>query len=309
MNRSLPEVVRIEPASACNLRCIHCPTGTLKAPRTVMTPKLFDTIESQLSTQNIRVFVLYHGGEPFLNKYIFDFIEKLRSSHPSSFIKIVSNGMLLNNEIIRGICRSSLDHIEFSLDGLSPDESGQIRRGSDAYKTLQLVNKLLREISCERSNLKVSISTTQFFDNSPKCQLPFNASPTVPKWLTNSLKGIADFKSHWAMVWPRMSVEDGFSVIEYDDKSVSEEYMDECSHLSETITIRANGDVVPCCFDLMSDLVMGNIQDSPLIDIWNSHNYNRLRQSISSLQPPPTCANCNTIRRKKRFLVRQSTHT
>jgi len=23
----LPEIVRIEPSSSCNLRCLHCPTG------------------------------------------------------------------------------------------------------------------------------------------------------------------------------------------------------------------------------------------------------------------------------------------
>jgi radical SAM protein with 4Fe4S-binding SPASM domain len=306
MNCSFPEVVRIEPASACNLRCIHCPTGTLQAPRTVMSPELFDIIRSQLTTKNIRVFVLYHGGEPFLNRYIFDFIEKLRLSHPTSFIKIVSNGMLLDDEVISDICQSSLNHIEFSLDGLSPDESSNIRRGSDASKIIQIINKLLQQISHAGSTLKVSVSTTQFFDKSHECLSPLTIKPAVPEWLIGSFNGVVDFKSHWAMVWPRMCIEDGFSIVEYDDQLVRNQYIDECSHLSETITIRANGDVVPCCYDLMSDLVMGNVRSSSLAKIWNSSSYNQLRASISIMQPPSTCSNCNVIRKKKRYLIRAS---
>ena len=36
-----------------------------------------------------------------------------------------------------------------------------------------------------------------------------------------------------------------------------------------TITIRSNGDVVPCCYDLTSKLVMGNIRENSLAQIWN----------------------------------------
>ena len=34
---SFPRVVRIEPASNCNLACSHCPTGTVDIVRDLMT--------------------------------------------------------------------------------------------------------------------------------------------------------------------------------------------------------------------------------------------------------------------------------
>lgn len=40
----LPPVIRIEPASACNLKCTHCPTGVLPLMRTIMKPALFDRV-------------------------------------------------------------------------------------------------------------------------------------------------------------------------------------------------------------------------------------------------------------------------
>jgi len=274
-------------------------------PRTVMSDALFNKISSELSSKDIRVFVLYHGGEPFLNKSIFGFIEELRRTHPNSFIKVVSNGMLFDDELAEKVCNSSLDCIEFSLDGLSPDQSEYIRRGSDSTKTINAINKLLQFIAIKESPLKVAISTTQFFDEKTNGQSPLDNDPPVPEWLINSLDGAHEFKSTWAMAWPRMMIDDEFSIVEYDDEAFGDLYTDICDHLANTITIRANGDVVPCCYDLMSDLSMGNILDSSIAEVWNSPRYDQLRLSITQKTPPETCSSCNVIRKKKRFLVRR----
>ena len=60
---SIPPVVRIEPASACNLRCLHCPTGVVDMTRSVMKPATFDRVLEQLAPHvpPVRVVVMYHG--------------------------------------------------------------------------------------------------------------------------------------------------------------------------------------------------------------------------------------------------------
>ena len=59
--------MRIEPASKCNLGCVHCPTGTIEMERGIMSLDIFQKILIE-NKENIKVIVLYHGGEPFLNK-------------------------------------------------------------------------------------------------------------------------------------------------------------------------------------------------------------------------------------------------
>lgn len=39
--RPFPRVIRIEPAGACNLRCSHCPTGTVSMQRGIMSWETF----------------------------------------------------------------------------------------------------------------------------------------------------------------------------------------------------------------------------------------------------------------------------
>ena len=270
-----------------------------------MDSALFEKIISEIQHEDIRVFVLYHGGEPFLNKNIFEYIKLLRSFHPDAFIKIVSNGMLFDDELISDICASSLNQIEFSMDGLSPSENSSIRRGSDSSKTIQVVNKLIQCISGTGSMLKVAISTTQFFDDMLDGKSPLDNKATAPEWLMSSFDGVEEFKATWAMAWPRMMIEDEFKIVEFDDESMTSLYIDSCDHLSNTITIRANGDVVPCCYDLMSDLAMGNLLESTIKEIWGSPKYNHLRQQITTMQPSQTCSNCNVIRKMKRFLIKK----
>ena len=213
--------------------------------------------------------------------------------------------MQFDDELADEVCNSSLDQIEFSLDGLSPGQSEHISRGSDSTKTIKAIEKLLQLIAKKESPLKVAISTTQFFDEKLYGQSPLDNDPPVPEWLISSFDGVDEFKPTWAMAWPRMMIEDEFSIVEYVDESFGDLYSDNCDHLANTITIRANGDVVPCCYDLMSDLSMGNILDSSIAEIWDSQKYDRLRESIMQKTPPDTCANCNVIRKKKRFLVKK----
>ena len=68
-----PKVLRIEPASKCNLACVHCPTGVIEMARDVMKLEIFNKIliEIKKNKEKIKTIVLYHGGEPFLNKNFF----------------------------------------------------------------------------------------------------------------------------------------------------------------------------------------------------------------------------------------------
>ncbi|KKK56639.1 hypothetical protein LCGC14_3062510 [marine sediment metagenome] len=142
--KGLPEVVRIEPASLCNLKCIHCPTGIIRERkyRGIMSLDTFEIITKEFQYIKPRVVVLYHGGEPFLNKNIFHMIRQVKNLG-ISFVKTVTNGMLITEEMLGEIIESRIDSIEFSLDGKTADENNRIRAGSDYNKVSFLIKKLI----------------------------------------------------------------------------------------------------------------------------------------------------------------------
>jgi radical SAM protein with 4Fe4S-binding SPASM domain len=65
-----------------------------------------------------------------------------------------------------------------------------------------------------------------------------------------------------------------------------------CIYLWREIFIEANGDVYPCCASDRQGLLMGNINESPLLDIWNNERYRLLRSTFKNNDLLPACRNC-----------------
>lgn len=305
--RDFPGVIRIEPSSLCNLRCIHCPTGTTQSSQSVsrglMDSSTFDIIMQNIcdNIHEIRVVVLYHGGEPLINRDFPAMIKKIKDLG-ISYVKTVSNGILLKDELIKEICESGLDAMEFSLDGISFKQNDVIRRGCNGKL---VVEKIKEFIDFKKKNAfvkpQIFISTTQFLKSTEN----FNIDSQVPKYLLDAFSNEIrnndlTFKTTLAMRWPDMNVDEKIFSVSHDvNGSQIQNY---CDHINDTVTIRWNGDIVPCCYDLTSKIILGNIHENNLITIWNNEKYLRLRKSIQEKKFYPMCDECNTVK-QHRYLV------
>ncbi len=287
----LPQVIRIEPAASCNFKCIHCPTGLGMSPTGVMTIETFNQLASNLEKivaqqkHLFKVIVLYHGGEPLLNKNFFEMVQ--RSKTLAKFVKTVTNGSRLNNETIEQIIDSELDQIEISLDGISAQENNKIRLnpvGSTFESVSQQVIELIKRRR-EKGKLlpKVLISNTQV----PETVEQVENSPQPPQYMLDAFQEVTDditYNCNWALVWPGMP-------IRIQDKPER----NHCDHVVSTMTIRSNGDVVPCCYDLVTKMPMGNATRQSIEEIWNNKRYQGLRKAIGAFKPPALCKNCDVL--------------
>jgi radical SAM protein with 4Fe4S-binding SPASM domain len=287
---SIPPVLRIEPASACNLRCSHCPTGVVKMKRTVMKENVFSRILSEIKQYipPIRVAVMYHGGEPFLNRNFLSMVREVKELGIPT-VKTVSNGMLIKSEDINNIIESGLDEIEISLDGESFHENDLIRCRANGEYIVSIIKEILNEIIKRRSNLKLSISTTQF--QSLENFVP-DKEANPPQYITDEFKEYEEnikYKTQWAMFWPCTQPKGGYDIL-FDDLS---SYTPSCSLIEETLSIRADGNIVPCCFDLTSEVILGNIMEENLLDIWNGYSFKKFRSDFKASKYSDLCKNCS----------------
>ena len=294
-----PRVVRIEPSSLCNLNCIHCPTGTkqdkLKNKGNMTDDIFYKIIEEIKACNSVDVVVLYHGGEPFLNKNILRMSEELKNAGVR-FIKTVTNGTVIKEEMLSNIIRSGLDSVEFSIDGLSPEENNQIRRGADYNKVVATIKKLvLLKEELGENNPDIYIANTQIpSEKDIKNGVPVSTPVSLLDEFSKFEKKIG-FKNTYMLKWPEFDCSDRYKLVEGSaaNNSPSSNY---CNHVIDTITFRWNGDIVPCCYDITSNYVIGNIMEQPLSEIWNNERYKELRKSIHLKNYTTLCANCNVIR-------------
>ena len=287
----LPPVVRIEPAASCNLKCLHCPTGLGEAPKGLMNMAVFSKIleELKLYGDQVNTVVLYHGGEPLLNRDLEKMILSVRETRVGK-VKIVSNCKLLTSENCEMLIRSGLSEIEISLDSIGATESNLVRRRSNALDVIKGINYLYECVSKSGSSLKITISTTQFVDDYEISELAKLTAPVHPAWLTNLSKDI-EIKSVWAVQWP--------GGLPRADKvafhSPKDEPPSSCSMLDETITVRSNGDVVVCCYDLVGFSNLGNVNISSLSTIWKSEKYEAFRTNFRKANFSEPCKSCAVV--------------
>ncbi|MEK7121379.1 MAG: radical SAM protein [Patescibacteria group bacterium] len=278
----LPGVLRIEPASACNFKCRHCPTGLDLNPNIgIMTMETFEKIYARISKHRFRVIVPYHGGEPLLNKNFFVMAKRLKSL--CGFMKTTTNGSALTENNIDKLLDCGVDLVIISLDGNSIAENDQIRVRADGKKILNSLKVLIQKKIETRNPLQIRVSGIIIPDSIEEIKNP----PKTPAYITEflgDLCGFIEIKMQYSQIWPGM-----IPLIPLKQPKPSNNF---CDNVESTITIRWDGTVVPCCYDLTTISPMGNILDEDLESIWNNDKYRKLREGINSFNPPILCQGC-----------------
>jgi radical SAM protein with 4Fe4S-binding SPASM domain len=80
-----------------------------------------------------------------------------------------------------------------------------------------------------------------------------------------------------------------------------------CWWLTTVPVIYADGSVVPCCYDIDSEHVMGNVFEQPLADIWRGEKFCRFRREVrksrQTISPCRFCFEGRVLGRKEEKLT------
>lgn len=259
--RDFPDVVRIEPAGICNFKCVHCPIGVEGGHRNILKFEDFVRYFDMLPLVP-RVLVLYHGGEPLLNKNLEKMIAYAKSKGVSK-IAFNTNASLLNAK--RDL--SQVDELRVSFDGTTLEENNSIRIGSDFE--LHAYQVRLLAFSDKRPKF-IKIYNVRLGKNKPAQYLIdyFEGCPNI------IFEGIKMRK------WARLANK---------NKEVISD-VNYCEALMETFTILSNGDVPMCCEDLQGDDIIGNVNVNSPLDLWE--RMEERRQAFAKREYPKLCQSC-----------------
>lgn len=133
-NRTI-NYLRISVTDRCNFRCQYCIPAS---PFTVIEHKKIARYEEILKITKLAcelgiTKVRITGGEPFVRKGIFSFLEDLCAIKCLNDISITTNGALLNQKKIKILSLLGIKRLNFSLDTLNPEKFNQIT-GRDRFQ-------------------------------------------------------------------------------------------------------------------------------------------------------------------------------
>ena len=136
-NRTI-NYLRISVTDRCNFRCQYCVPSS---PFSVIEHKKIARYEEilritklgcELGITKVRIT----GGEPFVRKDIFSFLEKLCAIETLKDISITTNGSLLTRKKIKKLISFGIKRLNFSLDTLDPVKFARIT-GRDRFQQVR----------------------------------------------------------------------------------------------------------------------------------------------------------------------------
>ena len=140
----IPPVLTIEPTNMCNLHCPLCTTGSGEMERVSgrMSLETFKNIMDKMGN-DIFFLLVYHQGEPYMNKYFFDFVEMAKQKN--IYVTTSTNGHYFTDQNIRKTLECGLDSMIVSIDGVDQNSYEKYRVGGQLDRVLTGTQNLIAE--------------------------------------------------------------------------------------------------------------------------------------------------------------------
>lgn len=286
MNK-LPSVYQIEVFSRCNLRCPFCLTGIVNKPpeylSSAMDMQLFQTIVDR-DLGNTRFLELQMRGEPTLHKNLLAMVRLI--SDKGILVGFSTHGGTLakNN---KALCAAlNCHYVTISIDAGTKEGYEAKRVGGNWESVVEGISKLIEF----KGDEDFPIIDLQLIEE--------NYGPNTWQRELTALEDLA-FDLAWEQHVNIRTLPN--SNLRWKDPTASIDKSAElCLNPWLSVSIKANGDVVPCCMSFEDDPAMlyGNLADQSLEEIWASPTVEKFRmlhtQAAGHGQTglPKACADC-----------------
>jgi MoaA/NifB/PqqE/SkfB family radical SAM enzyme len=289
--------------------------------RGTMDETLAKSALDQISALDLAEKVTFHVmGEPLLHPHFFEILDHAASRNLN--VGLTTNGALLTPDTIRRLAERDLYQIDISLQ--TPDEASFLATRGTRMDFERYRNNLLDLLAaCHKRPsppiFKIRMMTTRFARRlRDKLHIPnFMASSdslrrTVTDWadLVYERLGLGATDGRFAKQIKKIKIY-SWNVIEISPKIFIETYVltdwgnafagDEvieanrgyCFGMRDHFAILYSGDVVLCCVDFDGRTSMGNIKDTPLIEVLRSPELARIMEGFrTGFLVHPHCRKC-----------------
>lgn len=274
--------LRFEVTNQCNLKCIMCGQLQMKREKGIMSREVFKKVITQVPDYSLNQLSFFSIGESLLCPDIYYFIES--SVTKSNTIMLSTNGMLLDKEEkIKKLLECGLNHLRFSIDGYSQESYEAVRKNGKFNVLMKNIAKVRKLRDKLNPSLKLDMLYTLV-----------NISSRT------ELSRVIDFYSPYfdeILFHPvnnqgrdDINLEDHTNFLNYEYFVENKSFP--CGLLWLEPTILWDGRVTICCLDYDSELVVGNIMEKPLKEIWEGKSYVDYRNRHRDLDFPEKCKNC-----------------
>jgi MoaA/NifB/PqqE/SkfB family radical SAM enzyme len=292
----------LELTNICNADCVFCPYQFQQRAKTFMPDEVFyKAVHDFVSIGGGSVGLTPIVGEALVDPKFLERVRYLRSQPAIDRIFLTTNGILLDRVGISNVLASGVSTINISTASFNRDNYRKIYRSSAYDRMKKNVTSLVKENARLGFpiNLSIGLRTDRPLDEvlkDPDMQPILEHRPTIDfTWAYTSAGGRIT----------RDILPAGMKLRKAPAKR------EPCASLFNGPIVLANGDVLACscvaAMDAVPDLLIGNIAQQSLLDIYRSLRMRELRDQFRCGAPSMnhTCANCEMYRDLELYRTRE----
>ena len=291
---SFPSVFQIQTINLCNSSCIMCPISDKQKKKIeIISDTLFKKIITEIISESRSgtIILPYLQNEPLMDKNIFKKIKLIKDLGKGKITTgILTNGSLFNNEMIKDLEKFGNDFITISLDALTEKTYKKIRRGTDYNKVIDNINKLLQS-DYDKKNIGVEflVQKQNYYEKDIfKKFWKEKVGGILINYPSNRTGDVLNFDKI------KLKKKD-LSLIDRFKFRLLKGIIIYCPFPFSTFNILSNGDVILCCEDWGRKMILGNIKQSSIKEIWDNQIFKTTRELIykKMYEKIPPCRNCS----------------
>jgi len=255
MDIEYPGMIQIESSTACNGKCVFCPTGRgiVKRLGGTMSDELFMKIVNEtMEIPTTNSIILFLNGEPFLFSRFFEWLDVLleKGIHTT----IYTNGSMIDEVKANKLLdyQNIIDRIIFSVPG--KDTKTYYENTGLSFDTVY-------------NNVKQFGSINN------------NRIPTTAH--TPNFSGIISYMEEWLSIWkPLVNTANPTAMYNWagdiEDSMITQAQKSYCGRLN-VIHVLWDGRVCLCCMDADGKIILGDANKHTMIEIYNNARYRMYR--------------------------------
>ena len=326
-NLKLPRHLYVEVTNRCNLKCRACILyrESWESARDVTLDELVRITDQLPELERIAL----HGiGEPLMNADLPAMIRRLKNR--DAFVFFNSNGILLDGNRQNELINAGLDELRISLDAANQQDY-KAMRNSDRFEqitfNLRSFVKRMRQLQVSRPTLSLwYLGTRENINSLPEfIRLAADIGvtqvylqrlvyfhdddgyglATSEKTLVASDGSVRQRVEQGQNLAKQLGVQFNASGLSTPVESVQTDTRERhswkgCFRPTTLMYITANGNVLPCCISPFStsdyaSIILGNVFETPLKQIWLGSKYRAFRKSHQTAIPPKSCRGCGSL--------------
>lgn len=292
--------IYLELTSLCNFKCSFCPYPSLKKFRPDIDINLAKKILRDIKNIPYRIVYFHNIGEPLLYNNIgeiFSYCDRIGIKYG-----LTTNGFLLekNFDIINN---SGMLQLNISYQSTREELHAERKTGLSLIQYREMIISNIKKLKASgfKGEIRIKILTTgrdSFFANRKFSNIEsieelireideFNyllQGVRMGKSQKSKLLDIDINKHARIQLIPGIFVET-FPFLSWGNynQKVFSAFFGRCNAIVEQLLITSDGNVLPCCYDVKSDLIIGNARDDSLKNILHSSNACNFMADCSSI--------------------------